>query len=132
MITLVCGPPCVGKSTYVHEHAQPHDLIVDFDDIAVDLGSPTTHQHAYPIARAAGQRYDQLIAEIEAGQHPNAWVIRCAADRRHRERLAARIGADDTVILTLDRATLHARAARRPNPPKARRDIDRWLATYRP
>lgn len=45
MITLVVGPPTGGKSTWVRDHAQPGDVIVDFDTIAQTLGSPVTHDH---------------------------------------------------------------------------------------
>lgn len=34
VITVVTGPPCSGKSTYVRTHARPGDIIVDFDAIA--------------------------------------------------------------------------------------------------
>jgi predicted kinase len=33
-VVLVCGPPCAGKTTYVREHANPGDLIIDYDDLA--------------------------------------------------------------------------------------------------
>lgn len=39
-VTLVCGPPCSGKSTHVARHAQPGDLIVCFDQYATYTPSP--------------------------------------------------------------------------------------------
>jgi ABC-type cobalamin/Fe3+-siderophores transport system ATPase subunit len=38
-ITLIVGPPGAGKSTYVQTHAQPGDLIIDYDKIAEALGA---------------------------------------------------------------------------------------------
>ena len=43
MITIVLGPPCGGKSTYVAEQAQSGDVVVDYDALAQALGSPTPH-----------------------------------------------------------------------------------------
>ena len=34
---VVCGPPGCGKTTYVYEHAQPRDLVWDFDRVAAML-----------------------------------------------------------------------------------------------
>jgi predicted kinase len=33
-VTLVYGPPCAGKSTFVQERALPGDVVLDFDVIA--------------------------------------------------------------------------------------------------
>lgn len=40
-VTVVTGPPCAGKSTYVREHAGQGDVVVDLDAIAQSLGYPT-------------------------------------------------------------------------------------------
>lgn len=42
-LTVVTGPPCAGKSTYVDAHRQPGDVVIDFDRIAVALGADTLH-----------------------------------------------------------------------------------------
>lgn len=46
-VTVVSGPPCAGKSTYVAAHAEPGDVIVDLDRLALAL-SAGTDDHAYP------------------------------------------------------------------------------------
>jgi hypothetical protein len=38
-ITLIVGPPGAGKSTYAQTHANPGDLIIDYDRIAEALGA---------------------------------------------------------------------------------------------
>ena len=32
-VTIICGPPASGKSTYAKQHAGPYDLIIDLDEI---------------------------------------------------------------------------------------------------
>lgn len=45
MLYLVTGPPASGKSTWVTDHAQPGDIVIDYDHIAQALGSPHHHEH---------------------------------------------------------------------------------------
>lgn len=42
-VTVVSGPPCSGKSTFVDEHREPGDVVVDLDRIAHALGYPAEH-----------------------------------------------------------------------------------------
>src|SRR4051812_27437058 len=96
-VTLIAGPPCAGKTTYAAAHARPADLILDQDVIG-----------ATAMTRAL-----RALATMTTG---TAWVIRCCAGPARRLAFATSIRATDTVLLTPDRATLVARAARRPNP----------------
>ena len=43
VVTIVVGPPCAGKSTFVALEMKPGDLAIDFDKIATALGSVTPH-----------------------------------------------------------------------------------------
>lgn len=42
-LTIVCGPPAGGKSTWVRDHAAPADLIIDLDIIASSLSGQGFH-----------------------------------------------------------------------------------------
>lgn len=53
VIRVVTGPPAAGKTTYIAEHRQPGDVVIDHDALAVALGSPDSHDHPDAIARVA-------------------------------------------------------------------------------
>lgn len=60
-ITIVVGPPCSGKSTYVSENKNNSDIQVDFDALAVALGSETKHASDGDIRRCTWSVRDQAI-----------------------------------------------------------------------
>ena len=77
---VVTGAPCSGKPTYIREHAQPGDIIIDLDRIALALTTDGTPHHQYGphvrhTARAA------RTAAINAALHAHhatgcrVWVI---------------------------------------------------------
>ncbi|MFC9555565.1 hypothetical protein ACFTWF_32540 [Rhodococcus sp. NPDC056960] len=62
MLYVVTGPPAAGKSTYCRQHAQPTDVIIDFDLLANALTPPregvSAHDHSdavKAVAKAARQ-----------------------------------------------------------------------------
>ena len=80
MITVVTGPPCGGKSTYVSEHARSGDIIVDMDRIALALTTDDVGHHDYSpqvrqVARAV--RGAAVLEAIKMSQLSmvNVWII---------------------------------------------------------
>lgn len=47
-LTVLIGPPCSGKTTWVLEHAGAHDIVIDYDRIAVALAGTGAHTHKHP------------------------------------------------------------------------------------
>ena len=74
-VTVVVGPPCSGKSTFVAEHAADGDVVVDFDKLAVALGSKTSHDAPYAIRRVTHAAREAAIDLILAGIDSDAWII---------------------------------------------------------
>lgn len=124
-VTVVCGPPCSGKTTWVREHARPGDLIVDYDDIAVRLGSPQSHHHHPSMHGKIEAVISRAIAGIKDGRHERAWIIRSGVARAHE--LAAELGGTVVVIDEPD-DVLFARADRRPDSAVTKRAIVEWRA----
>jgi 5-methylcytosine-specific restriction protein A len=110
-VTLVCGPPCAGKTTYVAEHAAADDEVIDYDQIARDLGSPSDHDHP---AEMRDQIEAEVLRRIDAlTPTSSAWVIRSLPEADRRSVLAAQLDAD-VVVIDPPLDVLIARAADRP------------------
>lgn len=64
-LIIVVGPPCGGKTTYAQAHAQPGDIIVDWDALAGALAAPGAdpYDHAHPVRRCAHRARSAVIAE---------------------------------------------------------------------
>lgn len=123
-VVLVVGPPGAGKSTWVHAHTRPGDMVVDFDEIARDLGSRHAHRHdSGVIARAIAEqkRRERDVARMEDG---TAFVIRVGSDRQERNLLATRLRADEVRVIDPGRAAVESRLSGRPE--SARLEVDRW------
>lgn len=128
MLTVVTGPPCSGKTTYVRTHAQPDDVVVDFDAIAQALGSPTPHDHN-PAVRHVTMMARRAAIDAAIVVHTRGatvWIVDCniTAARMQAYRAAgARI-----VDLKVDRDILHERA-KRERPGLWHKLINEWQPT---
>ncbi len=132
-VTLVCGPPCGGKTHYVTDHAQPGDLIACIDQLAQQAGSPTAHNHTGSHYGNAEKQYWVLCHRIAAASSGTAWVIRCIPECDDRATFARALKATHTVVLLPTRAVAHQRALHRdPNPLATIRAIDSWYNRYQP
>lgn len=132
-VTLVCGPPCAGKSTHVEQHAKPDDLILDLDAIAQQFGSPNTHTHKREYVEQANAWMGATLDAVAAGQFPDrdVWVVRCLPDRGERDEWAAWLGAD-VVLINAEPDVLLARAALRPHQWVTERAIRSWIGRFTP
>lgn len=126
-MTLLCGPPCSGKSTLAKRLAKPDDVVLDFDAICVELGSRDQWAHNQAVrahAEAVMQTRMHRLAQSRAG----GYVIRTAPDARQRVALAHQLGADTVWVLDPGYAECVRRARTRPR--GTVRAIKRWYARY--
>lgn len=111
-VTLVAGPPCAGKNTYVDDHRQPGDAILDYDALAVALGG-TMHQRLPGHHKLViGAYYGVLHATGEVADDVHLWAISGAPTAEQRQRFRDMNGAD-VVVLTTPADTCIERARQR-------------------
>lgn len=81
MITIVTGPPCSGKSTFIKENAKPNDCIIDMDRIALALSPDETTSFTYSerirkIARAArAAAVKTALMQAQGERYWGLWII---------------------------------------------------------
>ena len=98
MITVVTGPPCGGKSTYIKENAKDGDIVIDMDKIALALiqGKPESHEYGEEvrsIARAARKAAVKQSLVVGQGNRLGIWIIHTdpsVADRTNYRIVSAR------------------------------------------
>lgn len=122
MITVVTGPPCSGKSTYVRNNAKPGDIVIDFDTMAQAFGSPTPHDHS------AATRHVTIMARRAAiaaalTVSVDVWIVDCNISP---DRMVAYRGRGARIVtLRVDAGELHRRAGAE-RPKLWHRLIDEW------
>ena len=70
---VVTGPPCGGKSTYVREHAEAGDLIIDFDDLVEAFGGK--RYEADGLIREAAVQARRSAIEVACVSEGTTWII---------------------------------------------------------
>lgn len=89
---VLSGPPCSGKSTLAWQLAQPGDVVLDFDRICQELGSPARHDHPSALRDAAEQEMQRRMWLLRFHKQ-DAYVIRWAPRPGQRTGYAKRLGA---------------------------------------
>ena len=129
-IVILCGPPCSGKTALAHTLAQPDDMVLDYDTVARELGSPVEWNHPEPWRTQAEQvmqaRMRAALADPRTG---TAWVLRTAPRARTRASLASQYQAT-IYLLNPGEQECRSRAADRPS--GTARAIGQWYHRYRP
>lgn len=111
MLWVITGPPCVGKSTWVRDHAQPGDIVIDLDRIALAITAETTPHHKYPahIRKAAVMLRKQAVAQaLVHARSGNSYVIHAKPNTKaraiYKKNQAQFIELTAPLQLLLDRA----------------------------
>lgn len=127
--TLVAGPPCSGKNTYVRDHMQPGDMVVDYDAIMSALSGQDVHDHHDDIKPYVYHARDQVLKKWDARRDVDLWLIYGAPKRSDREQYARR--GFRVVIMDTDERTC-LRRARDERPSHWYQYVYRWFKDYEP
>lgn len=116
-IYVVYGSPCSGKSTFVRENANRHDIIVDIDEIYRAISVNPLHDKSNRLTGNVMQIRNMLIDMIKTrnGKWINAWVITAKCRPMELERLCSDLGAE-IIHIDTDKETCLARAELRKRP----------------
>lgn len=88
-VTIVCGPPNSGKTTWVAEHKGPNDLVWDFDAIAEAMGFGE-YPRPTDVAGIICNMREELLRCIRSGRlRRRAYLI--VSDRNDAARCAAEV-----------------------------------------
>ena len=99
-VTVVCGPPGAGKTTYVTEHAEPGDLIIDFDPLYVALSGQPKYSKPQDILPFVVEARDAVIERLRTRSNvSHAWLI-AMAPRKEERRAYEQDGAEIVVMAT--------------------------------
>lgn len=132
-VYIVYGSPCSGKTTWVHSVATPKDIIVDLDSIYECISTNPRYEKTEQIKSVAFEVRDKLydIIKYRSGNWHNAYVTTTGARIGDRERLAARIGADDMIYIDTPKEICLERA-KATRPPQFISFIELFFNTYQP
>lgn len=103
-VVLVCGCAGAGKSSYVREHCQTCDVVIDLDVIRSELAGVPVHQAPSGdldlLGRAMRERNARLFRLAAAPPTITAWFIAGAPTRHERAHWRAQLRAEVVVLET--------------------------------
>jgi len=138
-LTIICGPPASGKSTYAKEHAGPYDVVIDLDAILCGLsGRPmhtfhTAETQAW-IERALRKRNAILAYLSRTPRWRAAWFIVSAAKADRRDYWCKKLQPREIVVLKPTIDVIAERAAQDGGRDQRRTiaSAEAWLRDYMP
>lgn len=137
-LTIVCGPPAAGKSTFVKERMAKWDMVIDLDEIIETLSLRDRYHwgRANWITRAIRHR-NNLLGELSKKQYKNAaWFIVGAPLASERAGWSELLGPKEIVVLGTPAATCIDRIrkdeSRRPVAHGQIEAVWSWWSDYKP
>ena len=128
-VTLVCGPPASGKSTYVLKHKEPGDTVIDFDAIRKRLGGTKWDQDP-DIKRKSFAIRAKMLKGLKDRKRGRCWLIVTAPTPQERDTWCEALG--DTTLVLMDTPAkvcierIMADTERRPQADSMIGAVNRW------
>jgi 5-methylcytosine-specific restriction protein A len=132
IVTLICGPPGAGKSTWVNERRQPGDLVWDFDAVMVAIAGVDAHERSDRVTKLLPYLFairDAFYREVRTQRRGGRiWIIESCPTVAERRRFEREFGAQIAILATDEEECLKRVAGRGVGWEKPVRD---WWARYR-
>ena len=99
-VTVVCGPPGSGKSTYVQQRAAVGDLVLDADVIAAEMFGLPLYHASFEQIKAASRYRNKLLAGLADSPcgYAKAWLIVTAGSDAKRQFWRKKYG--ELIVMT--------------------------------
>jgi len=100
-VTIVCGPPGAGKSSYVEQRLRWGDLVVSVDKLWAAISGQPEHDKPDGLLPYVMALRESLYGTIASGKGKagHAWIIAGLPRADARDRLRTRFQTDDVVVL---------------------------------
>ena len=134
-VTLVCGPPASGKSTYVEQHKGKQDLVIDLDVIASEMAGTGLHDWGIKWLGGAVRKRNEMLANLhkeEAKQYPMAWLIATEPKSEHRRWWVDHLGVSRVVVIETPADVCEARMLTMPGRSSRCGNARSWWMAYTP
>lgn len=131
-VTLICGPPGAGKTTYAQRRMASGDLLVDLNEIYAAFSQSPPHikpSSILPYALTAREAIFQRLEDEDASDVGHVYVTIQGARKTERDELAERLGAR-VHVLEVDEETCRERVRQRVDQEKWVRLISEWWRVY--
>lgn len=94
-VYIIYGPPMSGKSSYVIEHMEPGDIVVDIDKLYAAVSFMDEYDKPDNLKYNVFSIRNHIIDNIRTryGGFRTAWIVGGYANKFERERLANELGA---------------------------------------
>lgn len=131
-LTILCGPPCSGKTTYIKANAGPLDILIDVDTIAQGVSPGYQHWNGQLDSGLLNQSIrirNAMLGSLARRKGGRAWFIVSAPTEAERQWWADRLGGT-VVLLHPGIAECKRRAVSR-GTPRAIKGVDDWERSSR-
>lgn len=133
-LTIVSGPPCSGKTTYIKDRAKPADTVIDLDGIMMRLAPNYRHWSGAldrSLFNKAVRARNAMLGSLKDKTEGQAWFIVSAPTKAERDWWQGKLGGE-TVLLHPGTDECKKRAIER-GTPNAVKGVEAWeLAAKKP
>lgn len=131
-LTIVCGPPASGKTTYIADRAHAADMVIDIDTIARTIEPKYVHWTGLlqgALLDKAIRVRNEMLASLSRARSGKAWFIVSAPTQAERTWWQEKLGGQ--VVLLDPGASECKRRALHRGTPQAVNGIEEWYRKAR-